>query len=354
MYDKQKNTMETNATYYIDLITRYFCGEATPEDIRELEAWVKADPANDEFFSSYHKTWKVLGETGSPSADLDREWTKLQATILANTEKAANEPLVIPFQKSKIVNLKSEILSWSLRIAAMFVVLAIPAFFLYHYFVPPAERELVAGNSVTEQVLPDGTSVTLNAGSTLSWPSRFNGKVRNVTLKGEGWFVVSHDAKRPFIITTGDLRIRDIGTSFFVNTKTWGNTQEVILVTGKVEVYFEGRPGRGQFLFPGDKAEALADGRVIEKSVNRDPNFLSWKTKHMEFSNTPLNEVVALLAKIYHVSIRVSDDRMSNCRITATFDNQSLESVLHVLKATLDLQIRNTGAGIELSGHGCN
>jgi ferric-dicitrate binding protein FerR (iron transport regulator) len=56
---------------------------------------------------------------------------------------------------------------------------------------------------------------------------------------------------------------------------------------------------------------------------------------------------------VYHTSVRISDDRLSVCRITTTFDKQSLESVLNVLKATLDLQIRNTGAGIEISGHGC-
>ena len=99
---------------------------------------------------------------------------------------------------------------------------------------------------------------------------------------------------------------------------------------------------------------AVGQYGTIMKTTNEDVNFLAWKTKHIVFNNTPLNEVVALLTKVYHTSIRLSGDRLSDCRITTTFDRQSLESVLNVLKATLDLQARTTGAGIELSGHGCN
>jgi ferric-dicitrate binding protein FerR (iron transport regulator) len=107
-------------------------------------------------------------------------------------------------------------------------------------------------------------------------------------------------------------------------------------------------------LLPGEKAEMGTDDDIILKTINKDVNFLAWKTKYMVFNNTPLNEVVAVLAKVYHTNIRLSGDRLSNCRITATFDRQSIESVINVLKATLDLQVRNTGAGIELSGQGCN
>jgi ferric-dicitrate binding protein FerR (iron transport regulator) len=73
----------------------------------------------------------------------------------------------------------------------------------------------------------------------------------------------------------------------------------------------------------------------------------------MVFDNTPLKEVVALLTKVYHSKISLSDAQLSDCRITTTFDGQSLESVLNVLKATLDLQARDTGSGFELSGSVC-
>ena len=74
----------------------------------------------------------------------------------------------------------------------------------------------------------------------------------------------------------------------------------------------------------------------------------------MVFDNTPLTEVVEVLTNVYHTTICLSGNGLGDCIITATFDKQSLESVLNVLKATLDLQVRNSSGGIELTGHGCN
>ena len=348
--------METNSTYHIDLITRYFFGEATPEDIGELEEWLKADPANHEIFSGYQKTWNAVENSRmDDSPDIDNEWNKLYSRI------SPPETRTIPVAKSNfdvrpsIFNIQySTSTRWSLRIAAIFILVAIPAFLLYRYVSSPSEMQLSAGNEVSEQTLPDGTVVTLNAGSTLTYPSRFKGSSRKVTLLGEAWFEVSHDRSKPFIIAAGNARIEVTGTSFFVNTKTFSNTREVILATGKVKVYYEEKPTEMALLLPGDKAEMSSACCEIRTGMNEDQNYLAWKTKHLVFTNTPLNEVVALLTGVYHTSVRISGNRLSGCRITTTFDKQSLESVLNVLQATLDLQIRNTGAGIELSGHGCN
>ena len=347
--------METNSTYYIDLIARYFFGEATPEEICELEAWVKADPANSATFSEYQKTWKVISqEKIETSIDLDHEWNTLKTKIFEQNQKQLFIQEAGQAFKSQIPNPKSEIIYWSLRIAAIFLLLAIPSFFLYRYFNTAAENLLTASTKMVEQTLPDGTVVTLNSGATLSYPAHFDGSLRKVTLQGEAWFEVAHDKNKPFIIASGNVRIRVVGTSFFVNTNTCDNTKEIILSTGIVKVYYENKPEKSAFLFPGDKAELIANDYAIVKTTNEDVNFLAWKTKHLVFNNTPLNEVVALLAKVYHTNIRLSDDQLSDCRITATFDRQTLESILNVLKATLDLQVRNNGAGIELSGHGCN
>ena len=326
--------METNSTYYTGLIIRYFSGEASPGDILELEAWVTADATHRDLFREYQKTWQLLDSTQTiASAELDHEWAVL---------------------KSKIVNRKSKIVAWSLRAAAVFVLLAIPAFLLFHFLASPIENQLAAGNEVKEYTLPDGTVVTLNAGAVLSCPSKFSGNSRNVMLEGTAWFEVAHDKAKPFIIASGNARIQVVGTSFFVNTHTLSNTKEIILASGKVKVYYENNPSKMSFLSPGDKAELTADGNAIITTSNEDANYLAWKTKHMVFCNTRLNEVVALLIQVYHTNILISDNRLSDSRITATFDKQSLESVLNVLKATLDLQIRNTGAGIELSGRGSN
>ncbi len=342
--------METNSSYYTDLISRYFFGEATPREILELSNWVKSDPANASIFTAYRETWQTIEHSGiGSSVDLDGEWDLLKARILVGSEQlAVGRGLLAAGSKLSVT------MSWALRIAAVFLLVAIPAFLLYRSFNFPAEKQFSALAGTSEQILPDGTVVTLNAGALLTCPSRFEGSFRKVTLQGEAWFEVAHDKSKPFIIASGNTRIRVVGTSFSVNTKTLKNTKEIVLSEGIVRVYFEDMPQTSILLLPGEKGEVNSGNDAIVKSANEDVNFLAWKTKRLVFSNTPLNEVAALLTKVYQTSIRLSGEGLNDCRITATFDRQSLESVLNVLKATLNLQVRNSGTGIELSGNGCN
>ena len=347
--------MKTESTYHINLITRYFYGEASPGEIRELEQWVKDDPANANLFSEYQSTWKTLENAKiETSTDLIREWTSLRSKLKAIADETPATAQDIQSVTVNMVSQKSKFISFYLRIAAIFLLVAIPTYLLLRYFSAPAEKQYAAVTEMFEQTLPDGTIVTLNKGATLSFPSRFEGSFRKVTLTGEAWFEVAHDKSKPFIISAGNARIRVLGTSFFVNTKTSGNTKEVILSTGIVRVYYENNPEKMALLFPGEKAEMSSDGDEIIKTTNENVNYLSWKTKKMVFSNTPLVEVVALLTEVYNKRITLTGEQMNDCRITATFDNQPLRSVLNVLKATLDFHVRSSGAGIELSGQGCS
>ncbi len=346
--------METNTTYYIDLITKYFFGEATPEEIQQLEYWVKVDPANRELFLSYRKTSEILRQSNAVSTfNTAQDLASLKSKIGLTEAGTKFTPLPKPVENALLTTARSRFLLWSLRVAAVFLLVAIPSFFLYRYLAQPAEMQYASANQVTEVTLSDGTRVTLNAGAILTCPSKFDGSLRQVKLQGEAWFEVSHNPARPFVIAADNVRIRVVGTTFSVNTRTLNNTREIILATGKVQVYFAGKPQTMAILVPGDKAEVDPGNDEIIRSVNVDPNFLAWKTKHLVFNNTPLCEAVLLLSKVYHANIRIAPDGSGDCRITTIFDKQSLESVLNVLKATLDLQIRDTGTGIELSGHGC-
>ena len=343
--------MKTNPTYHIDLTSRYFSGEATPEDIRELEVWVKSDPANGEIFREYSKAWKAVEASRLEySLNTDQEWNNLKAKLATKLQESKTETRNL---KPLTRNLKPEILTWSLRIAAGLLLLLVPAFLVYRSLSSQNEIQIAASDTISEYTLPDGTRVTLNKGATLSYPSEFTGKNREISLTGKGWFEVTHDAAHPFVIDAGKAVIEVLGTSFSVNTNGSGNHEEVILQTGKVKVFLEDQPTEQVFLVPGEKAIIAANERSIEKTMNEDENFLAWKTRRMVFSNTSLKEAVALLIEVYDVNIRISGKLLNECKITATFDKQSLESVLNVLKATLDLQIRKTGNAIEISGAGC-
>lgn len=342
--------MKTGAKYYNDLITRYFLGEISAEEMRVLEQWVLAGPENRKIFEEYGKTSKAIEKSGTgPTINLDQEWAALKHKMSGYPQPVSlnlspDYPLLHPVSRLLPNNL--------FRIAALFLLLAIPVFLLYQYYGPPKEKHIVAGKEVVSCTLPDGTLVALNAGSTLVFPSKFDPSSRLVALTGEAWFEVAPDPAKPFILTTGHIRIEVVGTSFLVNTLKGNDVSEIILASGKVNACFSERPDIKTSLAPGDKTLFQARGFTITKDANSDINYLSWKTKRMVFNNTPLPEAVALLNKVYHYPVRIRDNGLDHYRITATFDHQSLESVLNVFKATLDLQIQKTGPGYEISGHG--
>jgi ferric-dicitrate binding protein FerR (iron transport regulator) len=334
--------METDPTYPIDLITLYLAGEAGGDDLIFLEAWLKADPGHRKVFEDYRRIW--LGMEQARMEDtlrIDTAWKEMEEII--NEEPASQ----IPHLRSHIPYLQV------LRIAAIILVIVIPSFFVYRYFIHPEQKLLEANLSIKEGNLPDGTSVTLNKGTTLEYPSSFKGNKRNVKLNGEAWFEVKHDDAKPFIVTSHNVRVEVLGTSFYVNTNAANNTMEVILNSGSVAVYFDDHKENRLFLTPGEKAEIIPGQQKMEKDINTDQNYRSWMTQRFIYNNTPLVTIVADLNKVYHANLRIAAPAISYCLVTATFDNQSVESILHVLQATLDLTISTHGTWTDISGNKC-
>jgi transmembrane sensor len=138
-----------------------------------------------------------------------------------------------------------------------------------------------------------------------------------------------------------------------VNTVSGNGFADIILTTGSVSVYYQDSPDKKVILNPGEKARILTDGNEIDKSQNENLNYLAWKTGTLIFNGDPLSDIIPALNKFYHADIRLKGNNIERCQVTATFTGQSLGSVLNVLKATLDLQIKYTGATIELSGNDC-
>jgi ferric-dicitrate binding protein FerR (iron transport regulator) len=128
---------------------------------------------------------------------------------------------------------------------------------------------------------------------------------------------------------------------------------EVVLTSGKVSVYYTEKPAENVLLLPGEKAELIADQKFIRKETNTDPNYMAWKTRVLVFDNESLAQVVKTLRSVYQTSVILKDDQLAGCRVTASFNDQSLESVLEVLKQTLELQVQKDGENITISGNGC-
>jgi transmembrane sensor len=350
--------MENRLTYYTDLINKHVAGETSPEEAVILSGWIHSDPKNRAHFEEIAKTWGLIEKSRiDQEVDIDKEWSDFQAMKtedrklkIDKTQKQLPSIFHTPFSLNSPNLLSQRIV----RIAALFLLLAIPLFFLFRYFNHAEMKELTAQDQIIVNNLPDGSAVTLNMGSTLEYPNKFIGKTRNVTLQGEAFFQVKHDDNKPFIISSGNVRIEVLGTTFYVNTTAGKDQIDVVLATGSVALFYIDDPEKKVILAPGERAAVSVVGNEISKYQNEDPNYLAWKTGTLIFNGDPLSKIIPVLNKVYHSEIRLTGTSVGGCLVSATFHEQSLESVLNVLKATLDLQIKQTGATIEISGDGCN
>ncbi|MEI6767046.1 MAG: FecR domain-containing protein [Bacteroidota bacterium] len=345
--------METSSTYGIELITRYFSGEATEDEILRLSEWLKESNDHQVLFNEYRLTWQALEKTKiQETIEVESEWKKFNFRKAADELRKADEKPVIRINRDRGTSSSSYLRLF--RIAAILIVLAVSSVVLYRIFDTPEQKILTAQTTTLESKLPDGTSVTLNAGTTLSYPSEFSKSHRDVSLKGEAYFNVTHDAQKPFIIEADGVMIEVLGTSFYVNTNPTENNVTVILSNGKVAVYRKNSPSERTIMAPGDKVEMPKTSAVAVKTVNDDQNFLAWKTHEFIFNNERLDNIISKLNLVYRSQIKLENPELANCLLTATFSNQSLDAVLKVIEATLDIKIKKSGSQILISGKGCS
>jgi ferric-dicitrate binding protein FerR (iron transport regulator) len=188
--------------------------------------------------------------------------------------------------------------------------------------------------------LPDGSNGWLNGDSYLKFPERFQGKTRDVTLKGEAFFDVITNPKKPFVVSSKYLDIVAKGTSF--NVSAWDDVPEteVVMVEGKVDVYFTGNNQR-------KKVTSLSPSQLLHCVPSKTgtyiqdvdiEKYISWTEGRLIFKEDPFSEVVERLNRWYSVNIVIKDKILESYEYVATFEDETLDEILKML--TISAPIR--------------
>jgi len=336
--------MNSDNTYYISLINRYLAGEATEKEISELSAWLLENPEHKKLFAEHKKiNDAVVQEMIESKVDLDAEWDIIQKKIIQQGGKSV---VFMPEKKNPMR------IIW--RVAAGLVLLLTIGFLLKMIiFDQPEQKQIIASTGVIEATLPDGSSIALNKGSVLTYPEKFASDRREVELKGEAHFSVKHNPAMPFIVSAGDLRVEVLGTKFYINTNAPGGKIQVILLEGSIATYYKDSPENKTILKPGEKAEFSPTTKKIETTTQYEKYFMVWKTRSMKFENERLDRAVYTISRAYNQKITLVNPATGNCRLTVSFEGQTLESVLKVLGSTLDLKVTKHGDEIQVDGNVC-
>ena len=195
----------------------------------------------------------------------------------------------------------------------------------------------MAGTSTETIKLPDGSLATLYPGSGIKYPKKFNDKSRPIKLEGEAFFKVIKDSLRTFSVSSSDMMVKVLGTSFNVEAYYGSKIFNVVVEEGKVAVSNR-EEELTEYLLPGQKASFNRDAKDIIKTLNKDLNFNAWRTRKIVFDNSSLEELAATLSKTYFTDIQVMTLARDQ-NISVIFEDKTLDYILNTIEATLDVNI---------------
>ena len=321
----------------IDTIIKYLSGRLDVHEAEKVSNWINASGENYASFQELKQAWEQQNVPGHefPSDEIERSWQKVRGETIAKTTDLAGD-----------VSSSSRITMLPLlrKIAAILIVGLAIGYGVNTYLNTQKEPGHVVQATETskqEVLLADGTRIWLNKLSSLEYNDDFNTTERLVHLQGEAYFDVAKDPARPFIIHSGDMTVRVLGTSFNVDDRTTDGKQLVTVVSGKVAVYDQGDSLNRVNLARGEVAEFGKTTRRIIKTENRNLNVLAWKTGELVFENSSLQSTLFTLEDHFSIKFEIPTDITDDYRFNASFDNQPLEEILQVMEISLGLEFES-------------
>lgn len=181
-----------------------------------------------------------------------------------------------------------------------------------------------------EVTLGDGTRVWLNAGSTLCYAAGFGARQREVSISGEAFFDVARDERRPFVVSTGGVKIKVLGTKF--NVSAYGPVAATVsLVAGSVEVTADDSGGGSVKMSPQDQVRY--SGGELRLIRGFDPDELLWREGIHAFRNTTLGEIAGQLEFYYHTRIVIRNPEAAAARYSGKFrQKDGVYEILRLLR----------------------
>ena len=203
---------------------------------------------------------------------------------------------------------------------------------------------MASSENISSYTLPDGSKVWLNKNSWLTYNQRFGKRTRQVALKGEGYFEVNRDERRPFIVKMqNDLDIKVLGTTFNACNYPSLNKAEVILRSGSVQVSDNGR-NEYVILKPNQKF-TWNEGTAKISSVNA-MNCCRWFEHRLVFDNVKLKDIIENLSHKYQTEISLNVGNLADKHMSMTIRDESVEDILDILTTLLPIRWRYQGAEI--------
>lgn len=318
-----------------ELLDKFRNGHCTPEEVAELRAYFQqGDPA--ELEAMLKTDWDETDTTAAIDPVVEeRVWARL-----AKTTKPQPKIRRLP-------------LTW--RAVAAAILLLMAAGTGYWIFNPSdAQSSIIVekyneSGEVQQITLADGSTIWLNRNSRIRYEKYFNDSIRAVTLTGEAFFEVAKNQEKPFIVKTGDVQTKVLGTAFNVRAFAHRETIEVALVEGKVDVGIvrDSTMITSQILKPGDLfAYRKSDQTYTKEQFEKDAPY-AWRDGIIYFQRADVHEVAQTLEDWYDVTITIEQDSLIQGTLVHKFDatELTLEQALRGISLVSNYQFEPSGKG---------
>jgi ferric-dicitrate binding protein FerR (iron transport regulator) len=322
-----------------EILIKYLNNSCTEEEFEELVIWVKKETENEEGRSWSFDRWKMF------EPQLKIKDKKKYSALLNKIHHEIN--LQHRENENNNVFILSNVTKWLSHVAAiLFIPLLGVVFYMlsYHNFQMDKFADLTVDSleviapigSRTVVQLSDGTEVNLNYGSKIKYPRNFTENTREITLSGEAYFDVAHNPDKPFIVKTGKLNIKALGTEFNIHAYPGDDIITTTLVEGNVVI---------EKIVPGKKIEqvgTMVPGQHLIYNLDSDKmtsykgsidKYVAWKDGRLVFDNEPITEVAEKLGRMFNVEIEVADNA-KYLSYTVTFYNDPLYLILDLMTET--------------------
>lgn len=319
------------------LFEKYLQKNCTPAEYNELLAII--NDADDNMLNP------LLDEVYQSAPELklnDRSAGRMLHAILNQTNEA---------------EVPQRIINWPLLsgVAAMVLVLLTFGVIYFRSNKSPeqaVQRSITARTKNDRQLLkfPDGSTVVLNKNSHVSYAASFEGRLREVTLVGEGYFDIKHNVNKPFVVRVGKLSVTVLGTAFNINASP--QNIEVTVARGKVSVSDKHKT-LGAIL-PNQQISYNTTTSEAQKLTVNANSAIKWQANDVYFDDITLQQVAENLSKRFNKKVLLANEQLKNCKMTAAFTHgESLPEILKIICEFNDIKYEEKGDRILINGEGC-
>lgn len=239
--------------------------------------------------------------------------------------------------------------------ASLAVLLMLALWFTTDKLPPEVPQEIAVADHTTKRervMLPDGSLVYLNTGSTITYNDDFGTDDREVVLKGEGFFDVKHNATKPFKVQSSGVEVKVLGTAFNVNAYPGKKDVTVTVARGLVAV------GHGNEVFGKIRPdqEIVVDTATFRYEINEvnAKKAIQWTENFLLLDNVKLSHAVGILEDRYGVKFVFSNPALANCKIQGTFLNdETLPDVLTKICMIFHWKYELKGSKVIINGEAC-